>query len=320
MRILLKSIPGFDKKYFFNILQNLNKRCIKDDFYDLDFDSVSKFKEFKDMIDLSLYDLTYIQNRMIIVKYKNTPIENISQIIISPFDTDYKDNIKECENIVYNYKPLRRNSYLTKPIKEEDRKKFVDEINQSDCIKGSMNPALLNAIVVYMLKQKYFNFSTMIVFPLKFNSGNWQDDDLLEYLQKYLTPNNDIDSIVLLNLTSNIKGQYIPQGYNQSEVAINMYDTSNEYVNNANTLLIDDLHKSNIRFNAKLCKDKLRNITLYDDLIYHMNIKTKIILRLFVFTDKKPTNKFTSFFLNDDFIVEYKEILNFMNLISRANY
>ena len=44
-----------------------------------------------------------------------------------------------------------------------------ENTNEKDCIKGMMNPGLLNAVVIYMLQHKMFDSKNLIIFSLKSN-------------------------------------------------------------------------------------------------------------------------------------------------------
>lgn len=315
-----------NRKEFFNILQKITKQCNKNDYYNKYFEDIPKFKELLEMIDLDSYDFNYIQNRFISIKSKTVELKDINQIILCSFDTAHNVFINEdekCENIVYEYQVKKRNSYLTKPINEEERKNFTENINEKDCIKGKMDSSILNSILIYMLNHYLIGKNSLILFTLKNHDNKWQSIDVLEYLQKYIDKDyNRIKSIIDLDFCSQPKGMPKKDYTGKIEVALNRYPTIKDFVEK-NTKLEKFKNEYNydytINRDLKLIYD--RDFSPYKEITNYFNIPILIKSKLFIFTDKEPTNKFSTFFLEKPFLTEWSSVEKFINiLINLTNF
>lgn len=308
-----------NRKEFFNILQKITMNCKHEDFFNIPFQQVKKFQSILDIIDLDTYNLNYIQNRFLYIINKNTYIKEINHILFCTFDTRSNVNIIEnnCENTVFEYEVKKRNSYLTKPINEDERKKFTENTNEKDCIKGMIEPSILNSVVLYMLNNQLFSDKTLIVFSLKDNDGDWQSIDVLEYLQKYIEKDfNNLKSVIQLDFCSEYKGKPKKKFTGKVECALRRYPTIESFMEKS-THLYDNKEKLHYDYylnrNIELLYDN--NFALHRDLVNYFDIPILIKSRMFIFTDIKPTNKFSTFFIEKSFLVEWDTIESYINIL-----
>ena len=295
---------SINKDKFFTILNDINKTCIYRNIKDKYYMDITKFNNILNYIDMNEYDLQYIQNRLIVIKNKYIPIECIKNIIICPFDT--KDAIinEECENINYNFSIDKKKSYLTEDNNENK--------NESYCIKGNMNPAILNTVLLYMISTNLLSKETMIIFSLKTEYSKFDNDDIIEYLQKnnlnYM--NNSFINIINLFYTT------LEKGYPKKDYCYKMYinsdkpEFSNEILKKANYIQnLDFKPKDNydvIINKFPLIKDGYRKINEY------FKIPNYIEDRLFVFRESPSPIRF-DVIVNNYFLVEWNTIEKYIN-------
>ena len=315
---------NLNRKFFFNLLKKLNLPCTIYDYKNIYFEYIPKFNALIKEIDLDAYSLDYIQNRFIIIKQKSIPLEEITQIIFCPFDTKHNVQPTKCEKVVYEYDTKARNSYLTKPRKDNDRKTFETSTKQKDCIKGCMEPGLLNAIAVYMLNNSLISPTTMIVFGLKNYDSKWTSIDVLEYLQKHNLQKNccKLKSIIDMDFTSSPKGLPNKDFTGRIEIGTKRIPTLMDYINSITQIEKEEV-KEDLNYTLKVNRNLM---LLYDqDFQYHKelsnyyNIDILSKFRLNVFTDVPPTNKFSTFFMEKPFLVEWDSINKYINLLMLFN-
>lgn len=310
-----------NRKEIFNILQKINISCTTPEIINKQFNEIKKLDSVLELIDLNEYSFDYITNRFIAIKNKNINLTQIKKIIICPFDTK-TINIKKCENIIYDYTEKPRNSYLTKPIKEEDRKKFTEKTNEKDCIKGNMNPAILNSIIIYMLNHSMISKETLIIFSLK-TTTKWDTDDILEYLQNNIYKfNNSLDHLIDLTFCADVKGKPRKDFSSKIIFRTDKFDKSIPYIINI-TRLDDDKFKEDLNYTLKI-DHGIKNTNLpvvsdfsrYQNIINYFNINLLFQCKLFVFSDKEPSNKFSTFYFDNEFIIEWDSIEKYINILN----
>lgn len=308
-----------NRNEFFNILQQLNKPCTYFNIKDKYVDEVEKFNNMLDFINLNEYNLDYIQNRFFAIKNRFTDLNQIERIIICPFDTKIL-KIEPCENTVYNYEVKKRNSYLTKPINKNERNNFTENTNEKDCIKGMMNPGLLNAVVIYMLQHKMFDSKNLIIFSLKSNDTQWHSDDILEYLQNNIYQfDNHIKMIIDMRFCSNAKGKPQKDFTGRLNFRTEWNENAIPYISKI-TRLEDETFKEKMNYTIKVDHNIKKNnpvtdFALYQRIINYFNINLLFQPRLFIFYDKSPSNKFSTSFLEKEFLCEWDSIEKYINIL-----
>lgn len=313
-----------DRKVFFNILQKLNLSCNINDFKDVYFEHVPKFKALMDQIDLDAYNLDYIQNRFIIVKPRYTPLTEITQLIFCPFNTKHYIRPEKCEEVIFEYYKKPRNSYLRKPINFSDRVKFETSTNEKDCIKGIMEPGLLNAIIIYMINNLLLGPTTMVVFGLKNYDSVWTSNDVLEYLQNHgLDKSNcKIASVVDIDFSSQEKGLPAKDFTGVIEIGVKKVPSVMKYINDVTQIEEEGLRESlnyviKVNRNLKMLYD--RDFLYHKELTNFLDINILSKFRINCFTDIPPSNKFSTFFMDKPFLVEWDSINKFINLLMTFN-
>lgn len=293
-----------NKDKFFTILNDLNKTCIYRNVKDQYFMDIPKFKTILDNIDLNYYSLEYVQNRLITVKSKEIPMNLIKNIIICPIDTKYKIENEECENINYTFPIKEKKTYLTTNDNNNDNEKY--------CIKGCMNPAILNSILLYMINTNLIPIHTMVIFTLKGNESKFDGDDIIEYLQKYKLNkfNNDLLNIIKLDYTS------LEKGYPKKDYIGNI-SIESDYTCLSNNALNKFMEIEN--FDCKRNKDfeiKIKSLPKikdnYKKLIDYFNASVYIEDRIFIFNDEPINNKYNVLVYNS-FLIEWDTINKYIN-------
>jgi hypothetical protein len=291
---------NINRDKFFNILTDLNKSCKYNDIKDKYFMEVPKFNNLMNYIDLNKYTLDYMQNRLIAIKRKDVPANYIKNLILCPMYTKNRLDPEECENITFTFPTEKRNSYLTDTNK--------DETNESYCVKGLLNPGILNAILVYMLNTNLISYDTMIIFKITDSNS-----DVIEYLQKNSSLdafNNELINIININYTENKSGFYNKGFMGQVFIEGNNPSSVNEIVKKAYEIESFDfkyhdnfevMHKSL----PKLMDGNRKLLTYFNASVY-------IDDRLFIFSDKSKSIKF-SVLVEDTFLVEWNTIEKFIN-------
>jgi len=293
-----------NKDRFFEILTTMNKTCMFRDIKDKYIKDVPKLKEIFEFVDLNKYDLEYCQNRLVAIKDKTTPINFIRNLIICPFDTEFVLQSEECENITYEFPSTLRKSYLTTGNTGGE--------NESLCIKGYMNPSILNSILLYMLDTNLIPSDTMVIFSLKANTTKFDADDIIEYLQvKGLNDvNKGIVNVINLNYTSLDKGY--PKKDFAGKIVIQSDDPS--FANYAlRKFNIDqNFDKTLINNFETFVKPMPKIKDNYLKLLQYFRIPLYIEDRLFIFTDKTINMKY-HVICNTNFLVEWNTINNYIN-------
>ena len=311
---------ALNRDTFFYILQELNKNCKVQDYKDKYIDNVEKITSLLNLLDLNAYQVDYIQNRFIMIKQKNIPLCYIKQIIFCPFDTRHNVNILPSIETIYNYKPKKRNSYLTKPINKTDRVDNVED-NEKDCIMGNLEPSILNASIAYMLINHLLSSNTMVVFTLKNYDSKWSSLDVLEYLQNNISGNETLfHSIVDLDFTSNTKGLPSKDYAGKIELAINSITDSFNTINNITNIddLKDELNYTlTVNHNLKMLYNK--DFSYHNELVNYYKFHILMKLRLFIFTNQEPNSKFNNIFLYKPFLTEWDSVEKYINIIIAVN-
>lgn len=310
-----------NRNYIFNLLKNLNYSCNKDDYFNKAFKGVKKFDNLVTEIDLDCYDVSYVQNRFIAIKNKSVPLNKIRKIIFCPFNTAHNTRLTECENTTFYFDTCKRVTYLTKPIDNSQRTEFETSTNYRDCIKGCMESALLDAIILYMLNSLMISNDTLIIYGLKYYDSAWSSLDVLEWLQGYglNKHNSSFESIIDIDYTSAPKGLPIKDYMGRIEIGVKKLPKIMDHINEITHIEENEMIK-NLNYSLKVN----RNLQLLYDQDFHFhkdlsnyfdsNILAKF--KLDCFTDKLPSNKFSTFFMDYPFLVQWESIEKFINLLS----
>lgn len=294
-----------NKEKFLNILNDVNKSCVYRNVKDKAFSEITKFNNILDYVDLNEYALDYVQNRLIVIRKRHLPFDKFKNLVICPLDTPKPLPTDSCDSISYTFPTEKKKSYLTTP---------TSGTNESLCIKGFMNPGILNAILIYMLDTKLISDETMIVLSLKANSIKRDDDDIIEYLQKnYLNSmNSNFKNIINFNYTGLEKG-YPKQNYT-SKFRIESKFPNEALINLRKLCEVESIdYRKDYNFDVEVYQmpkflDNYRKILMY------FNIPNYIESRLFIFAQNKVEAKF-SVITNNEFLVEWNSVEKFINHI-----
>ena len=293
-----------NKDKFFTILNDLNKTCIYRNIRDTYFMDVPKFKNLLDYIDLNKYSLEYMQNRLISIRHKNFPFELIRNLVICPIDTKYSLSNEECENISYEFPTEERKSYLTTGNTGGE--------NETYCIKGIMDPSILNSILVYMLNTNLIPLDTMVIFTLKGNASKFDGDDIIEYLQKYNLNkfNRSLTNVINLNYTSLSKGY--PRKDYVAKIDIQSVDPSFANIALKKFSRVENFdYKSKEKFDINI-KPLPKVLDNYKKILAYFKTPVYIEDRLFIFSDIPINNKYYVI-TNGTFLVEWNTIDKYIN-------
>lgn len=299
---------AINKDKFFNILTDINKNCVYRNVKDKAFTDITKFNNLMEWVDLNQFSVDYVQNRLIVIRKRSKPFDQFKNLLICPFDTPKPLPTDECENISYVFPTEKRKSYLTTS---------VAGTNESYCIKGYMNPGILNAIVLYMVNTNLISDDTMVIFSLKANSIKRDDDDIIEYLQQYLNSiNNRFENIINLNYTGLEKG-YPRQNYTskfkiESIVPEGSFDLINRICEIESLDYRKTVNFDVDAFKPPVIKDNYRKIGVY------FKIPNYVESRLFIFAEKKVDVKF-SVVTDNNFLVEWNSVEKFINHLYYLN-
>lgn len=294
-----------NKDKLFNILNNINTNCMYKNIKDKSFNDVKKFTRLLDKIDLNRYAVDYIQNRLIVVRPKITPINYFKNLIICPFDNEFAIQNEECESITYTFPTKERKSYLAPEN---------TPLNESYCIKGFMNPGILNAITIYMLDTGLIPEDTMVVFSVKANFSKRDCDDIIEYLQKYMNAfNNNLQNIIVMDYTMEEKS-YPRKDYIGK---FNSEGTLPEFSHHMAKKLYD---METVEFrrgtNYDVNINRLPNFREhYRKLMDYFRCQTYNECRLFVFSDKPVSSKY-SYLLKGQFMTEWNSVEKYINILT----
>jgi hypothetical protein len=72
-----------------------------------------------------------------------------------------------------------------------------------------------------------------------------------------------------------------------------------------------------IFYNHGISKNQISNFKLYQSIIRNYKINLLFQPKLFIFSDKKPTNKFSTFYLDDNILVEYNSLNYYINILNQ---
>lgn len=293
-----------NKDKFFTILNDLNKNCRYTNIRDKYYMDIPKFKNILDYIDLNKYTLEYVQNRLITIRPKNLPIQLVRNIIINPIDNKYAIETEECDNITYEFPTTERKTYLTTGNTGGE--------NESYCIKGFMNPAILNTILIYMLNTNLIPNDTMVIFSLKANESKFDADDIIEYLQKYHLDkfNRSLMSVINLDYTSLEKG-YPRKGYVGKIIIQSDNPSYSNYALSKFSIVENFDYRSKEGFDIYI-KPMPKVKDNYKKILQYFNSPLYIEDRLFIFSDR-PINAKYNVLCNSSFLVEWDTIDKYIN-------
>ena len=239
------------------------------------------------------YFIAYIENSFLIVckkeEYHNN-FKDINKLIITPIDDEIENYETEfsVESTVYTIKKKERQSYLF-----DESEKSSYENSEINCFEGNIESSITPAILLYYLKMKNLNMSTMAVFYLKNKSSRRIENELMMYFKGRNKNISDIKTIVNLNTFFNKNKSF--DSSNES-VKIELNNNYENYILSENSEYINSIKVITNKKND--CVNMFLNIS---------NFSCIIDLRLFSFYQNPVLNN-VYFWSKEPLLVSTKDI------------
>lgn len=277
-----------------NILKRITCSCNKKDYENICFTDIPKIKNIIEILnELDKYFIAYIENSFLIVckkeEYHNN-FKDINKLIITPIDDEIENYETEfsVESTVYTIKKKERQSYLF-----DESEKSSYENSEINCFEGNIESSITPAILLYYLKMKNLNMSTMAVFYLKNKSSRRIENELMMYFKGRNKNISDIKTIVNLNTFFNKNKSF--DSSNES-VKIELNNNYENYILSENSEYINSIKVITNKKND--CVNMFLNIS---------NFSCIIDLRLFSFYQNPVLNN-VYFWSKEPLLVSTKDI------------